>query len=166
MNVDFLTAVKMFFANYTNFSGRSTRAEYWWATLFCLLVGTVCGAFGRFGTILSGVASLAFLLPNIAITIRRLHDTGRSGWWYGAYYLVQIVLLIWMMVGGLLPVFDVIAGGGTVSPALVMQILKGAALPFVIMFVIGIAWVVLMCIPSGPDNKYGPNPYGTQENRY
>ena len=41
MNVDFVAAIKLFFANYANFKGRSTRAEYWWAMLFVFLISFV-----------------------------------------------------------------------------------------------------------------------------
>lgn len=70
--------------NYTGFQGRARRKEYWMFTLFNLIfafaIGFVEGIFGMSST-LSGLYTLAVLLPSIAVGIRRLHDTGRSGWW-------------------------------------------------------------------------------------
>jgi len=84
---------------YTLFTGRSRRSEYWYFTLFNLIVITVLWfidsvmrkivGFGMFG-ILYG---LAVLLPGIAVSIRRLHDTDRSGWWM-LLALVPIVGLV------------------------------------------------------------------------
>lgn len=77
--VSFVDAVKLAFANYVNFKGRSRRSEYWWFTLFN------CVASGVIGAIIPDLAwiwSLVVLLPGFALTIRRLHDAGKSGWFY------------------------------------------------------------------------------------
>lgn len=75
--------------NYAVFSGRARRAEYWWFFLFNLLASIVlsiidnvtglisAGGFGILGTIYA----LAVLIPGLAVLVRRLHDTNRSGWW-------------------------------------------------------------------------------------
>ena len=82
-----IEAVKVFFRNYTNFSGRSTRADYWWVVLasvifgFCL--GLVCGIL-RIDTKamagLEGLIGLALIIPSLALSVRRLHDINKSGW--------------------------------------------------------------------------------------
>ncbi len=77
--VSFGEAIKLYFKNYLNFSGRASRSEYWFAYLFTFLVSTVAGILG---TTVSTIISLAFLLPSLAIAFRRLHDIGKSGWWY------------------------------------------------------------------------------------
>ncbi len=71
---------------YAQFTGRSRRKEYWMFTLFNLLVylalTTVAGLIGpRFALAVGGVYMLALLLPGLAVAVRRLHDTGRSGLW-------------------------------------------------------------------------------------
>lgn len=71
--------------NYCNFQGRASRSEYWWFFLFCFIVGAVISALFFWSetmkTIVSGIFSLALLLPSLGLAVRRLHDTGRSGWW-------------------------------------------------------------------------------------
>jgi len=77
--IGFLEAVKMFFARYTDFRGRSRRSEYWWVCLFNTIVGGIIGA------ILPDFAwiwSLVILVPTLALCVRRLHDVGKSGWFY------------------------------------------------------------------------------------
>lgn len=86
----FIEAVQSGFKNYATFTGRARRSEYWWWVLFQLLAVVVPTIFsvgesvnGQFG-LWSGVqilVSLGLILPTLAVTIRRLHDTNRSGWW-------------------------------------------------------------------------------------
>lgn len=75
---------------YAVFSGRAQRAEYWYFVLFnCLaiiglvIIDSITGSFDDDAGIglLSGLYYLGVLLPSLAVTVRRLHDTGRSGWW-------------------------------------------------------------------------------------
>ncbi len=76
----YLTVLK----KYATFTGRARRAEYWMFALFNIIIAVVLGVvdtvIGSPG-ILGGIYVLAVLLPSIAVGIRRLHDTGRSGWW-------------------------------------------------------------------------------------
>lgn len=96
---------KAFVENYCNFTGRASRSEFWWFTLFSAIVGFVIGfILGIFGAgpttvqVFQGIIGLAFLLPGLGVSVRRLHDIGKSGWWIliGLIPLVgAIVLLIW-----------------------------------------------------------------------
>ena len=82
--VGFTTAVKLGFQRYVDFSGRSIRSEYWWWLLFTALGGIVASIIDAAAEA-SGTIWLLFLfamiIPNIAISVRRLHDINRSGWW-------------------------------------------------------------------------------------
>lgn len=163
MNVDFITAIKMFFANYANFKGRSTRAEYWWVILFMVLVSCVLSMFGIFGTYISWAFSLACLIPSLAIGTRRLHDTGKSGWWLVIFYIIMGACLVWIVT-----VFNQSAPGLLTGNAAAAQelarnsqsIVANLIFPYILLFIFGIWWIVLMCKKSAPDNQYGPNPYG------
>jgi uncharacterized membrane protein YhaH (DUF805 family) len=69
---------------YAQFTGRARRAEYWWFALSSAIVGivlSILGAASSIFLILYYVYALAVLVPSIAVGIRRLHDTDRSGWW-------------------------------------------------------------------------------------
>lgn len=85
---------------YAEFSGRSQRKEYWMYFLFLIIVSVVLGIIegilginqmigGAYGP-LTALLGLGTLIPNIAVAIRRLHDTDRSGWWL----LIALVPLI------------------------------------------------------------------------
>ena len=82
--MSFVEAVRTVLSKYATFSGRARRAEYWWFTLFALIVyvlaALVDSASGS--QVATIVAIVALILPSIAVAVRRLHDTGRSGWWW------------------------------------------------------------------------------------
>ncbi len=80
--VSFVEAIKMAIQqNYCNFSGRSSRSEYWWFTLFTFILGvllTLIFGDGTLGSVISGVVNLALLLPSLGVAVRRLHDIDRK----------------------------------------------------------------------------------------
>ena len=87
----FMDAVKnVLLNNYFSFNGRASRSEYWWwflaqfimAIPLSFLDGLVFGWDYSDPTWFSNIFILAMILPNISVLVRRLHDTGRSGWWY------------------------------------------------------------------------------------
>jgi uncharacterized membrane protein YhaH (DUF805 family) len=79
--MDFVSSIKRncTTAAYAQFDGRASRSEYWWFYLFTVLVSAAADSLG--GTA-GNLASLFFLLPGLALMVRRLHDVGRSGWWF------------------------------------------------------------------------------------
>lgn len=91
------------FKRYADFSGRSRRKEYWYFTLFNILTFTLCLSLdlamissGSSMAIFSMTYSLASLIPGLAVTIRRLHDIGKSGWnlLLGLIPLVGAIILL------------------------------------------------------------------------
>lgn len=71
--------------NYAVFGGRARRAEYWNFVLFNLIIAIVLYFVSSMvlkSQLLYTIYSLATLIPSLAVTVRRLHDTGRSGWWW------------------------------------------------------------------------------------
>ena len=94
-----MDAVRSCFNNFANFNGRARRSEYWYFTLFNFLVSFVIGAVAGFiapqaAAGLGGIYGLITFIPSIAVGIRRLHDTGRSGWLY--------LLVLIPIVGGII----------------------------------------------------------------
>jgi uncharacterized membrane protein YhaH (DUF805 family) len=84
---------------YAVFDGRATRPEYWWFTLITTVISLILrfAIPGAAGPIISAIYGLAVLLPSIGVTIRRLHDTNRTGWWI-LVVLIPIVGWIWLIV--------------------------------------------------------------------
>ena len=76
--MDFVQAIKSCLGQYATFSGRAKRSEFWWFFLFQVLVMV---AASMLGDVINGIASLALLLPALAVGARRLHDIGRTGLW-------------------------------------------------------------------------------------
>lgn len=110
--MDFPTAVRTCFSKYVDFTGRARRSELWWFVLFTFLANLVASILDRMlGTDFDGstngligtLVSLAVLLPSLAVGARRLHDTGRSGWWQ-LLVLIPIVgwiiLIVWFAMDG------------------------------------------------------------------
>lgn len=88
------------FSKYAAFEGRASRSEFWWWYLFTLLASV---ATGMVSETLSGLFSLAVLLPSLAVGARRLHDTDRSGWFLLLWLIPLIgwiVLLVWAVQEG------------------------------------------------------------------
>jgi len=98
----YLTVLK----KYAVFSGRARRKEYWMFVLFNVIIGFVLGFIeGLAGGpgVLGGIYGLAVLIPGVAVSVRRLQDTNRSGWWLliGLVPLIgSIVLLVFMIQDG------------------------------------------------------------------
>jgi uncharacterized membrane protein YhaH (DUF805 family) len=87
---------------YATFSGRARRKEYWMFVLFNVIATVVLSIIGSLilkenGTILTGIYGLAILIPSLAVTVRRLHDTGRKGWWIFISF-VPVIGGIWLFV--------------------------------------------------------------------
>lgn len=110
-----LHAMQTVFSKYATFSGQAARPEFWWWTLFVFLVlivtriidyAVVMPMLGadalqrQDGQPLSMIVLLALLLPSLAVAVRRLHDTGRSGWWLliGLIPIVGNLVLLWFYI--------------------------------------------------------------------
>ena len=164
------------FKRYFDFKGRSRRKEFWMYTLFVILVSIVLtildGVLGLGGSAtgdteltdtsmaaagamsggwLTTIFSLATLIPSIAVSVRRLHDLDRTGWWIllpVAPYLLGIVMLIGGAAGG---------GGGAMA---------GTGLVFFgVALITAILLLVWYCMPgtTGP-NRFGEDPKGEGTN--
>lgn len=146
---------------FADFSGRATRAEYWWFALFyglaqmlfAILDGTIgIPVFAGFGPLRLGVG-VVFLVPTYAVTVRRLHDTNTSGW----LVLARLATFLFFL-----------------APALHLDALDFSQMPgwsIALMVILGIGWVCaeitlfVFLIIRGTDgpNRFGPDPYGPDE---
>ena len=106
--MSFFDAVKSAFSKYATFSGRASRSEFWFFYLFLLIASFItaiidAAVLGNQNSFLTAILFLATLLPLIAITTRRLHDTNRSGWWQLLPLIPlvgAIILIIWLCTAG------------------------------------------------------------------
>jgi uncharacterized membrane protein YhaH (DUF805 family) len=88
----FEESIRVCFTKYATFEGRASRSELWWFVLFLVLVSAACSIFSDK---LSAVFTIATLVPAVAVTTRRLHDTDRSGW----MQLVGLIPIVgWILV--------------------------------------------------------------------
>ena len=99
--MDFGQAIASGFQGYVRFAGRSSRSEYWFWVLFVLIAAGIAGVLDAFlfpGSVKVGLIrliwTLAVILPGIAVSVRRLHDIGKPGWWY---LLVLIPIIGWII---------------------------------------------------------------------
>ena len=170
---------------YAVFSGRATRAEFWWWVLAVVIVSIALGMVdaviealsGWDGfSLLSGIFSLAVLLPNLAVTVRRLHDIGKTGWWV----LVWIVAGIgpWLVLAGLVlvAVFGSLAAAGSAPGPVeaIGDLVTGLALVLALVLVLAILGLIFAILVSlaiviwqivwlarpgeAGANRYGPDP--------
>jgi uncharacterized membrane protein YhaH (DUF805 family) len=102
--MSFQDAVRACLTKYADFNGRARRSEYWWFVVFTAVVTTVASvADAIIGTRFSStgliqvLATLALLLPSLAVGVRRLHDVGQSGW--------SLFLIIIPVLGALILIF-------------------------------------------------------------
>lgn len=77
-NMTFYESIRVCLTKYAEFNGRASRPEFWWFTLFVTLVAA---ALTYMDERLMNIFIIAMLLPQLAVGARRLHDTGKSGWW-------------------------------------------------------------------------------------
>jgi uncharacterized membrane protein YhaH (DUF805 family) len=90
--VNFPTAVKTCLRKYSTFSGIASRSEYWYFWLFNFLASAIF-FFAGLG-VLRSLWFLAFVVPGLAVAVRRLHDTGRSAWWLLSAIIPPLLIIL------------------------------------------------------------------------
>ena len=176
----FFEAVKTCLKKSFVFKGRARRSEFWWWTLFSTVFGFIvtlpAEEISEDNVLLMVLYTLGLLalcvylgIANFAVATRRLHDIGRSGWWYGATLIFGAVWTVWMVV----KMFGIIGGMNLAhvdveSDAFALTLLKEMWAVVLIPYVIYIAYSILLlvwyCKDSQPGaNKYGENPKGITE---
>ena len=151
--MSFFDAVASAFKRYFEFSGRSSRSEFWWFFLFCILLYmlTFSLTINELGppdeSVLSnpevflaktltswfGIAFIVTLIPSISISVRRFHDINMSGWWYVALQIVPSILSQYIFIFSFISVIALFA------------------------------YLYFMCAEGGGDNQYGTNPLQNKE---
>ena len=173
-NINMIDAVKLFFKNYFNFTGRASRSEYWWFILSYFIVSIVIGTIEfifTFATVFADIYNDPYSTPNalkywylmpsylftyammiglLSLAARRLQDRGHTGWWQLANIIPGILFLI-----PYLSIFDSIVTGGSFNPGAAIA----ATIFGIIGFGTGVTMIVFLCLPPQEDeNKWGRNP--------
>ena len=128
---------------YADFSGRASRPEYWWFLVPTLLAG-----------VMGGLPMLALVVPGLAVTVRRLHDVGRSGWWALLPWALGVPFWIVVVVGVMTLSGDV--ARPWLSGGLGMALLYGGAALVAACSLLLLYWLTRPGTP-GP-NIHGPDP--------
>lgn len=141
---------------YADFTGRAPRAEYWWYTLITGVIGWIFGyvdeaiaapGIGQYGY-LSLTLMLALFIPGLAVTVRRLHDINRTGWWivlhFGLYGMIALLGV------------EMVAPGSIeqLNPIMMLSVVLAAAVAAIVLL------VFMVTRGNEGSNDYGPDPYG------
>ena len=161
-------AIRSVFSKYVTFSGRARRSEYWYFYLFTVLAGMAAAlidaiipgasgseAFRNSGGPVQAILNLALILPTLAVTVRRLHDTGHSGWLMLGFVAFAVVALIVFVIGA-----GAGLSGGQSHPEF------GGAMIVGIVMLLGIfgfaIYLFVLMVSNGTHgtNRYGDDPKG------
>ena len=166
----FLQSIKVCLSKYVVFSGRASRSEYWWFVLFAIL-SSIALAFldvaifgtnpetGESANVLNSVFQLAILLPFLSAGWRRLHDTGRPGWYLLLPMAVGVATMVMLLSG--VAVFSVLEGGfddpeTLRGPAALLGV-SGMVVMSILQLVLSIMMIWWLSQPSQEGgNAYGP----------
>ena len=147
---------------YAQFSGRARRKEYWMYTLLIIIASVICLVLdnmlglnkifgGSPGTpaasqmgVLRLILTLGTFIPSLAVSVRRLHDTNRTGWWLLVFLVPYALGIALLAYGAATGQFGLLAIAGILS---------------LIGFILAIVLLVFMCLPgTSGANDYGPDP--------
>ena len=155
--VSFPQAVKLGFKNYFTFSGRATRAEYWWFLLFTQLMWFITWV-----PLIGWAAGLTVIIPEVSVTSRRLHDIRKAGLWQLLFWVPVTVAIfsLGLFFGLMGRYFQEEPPAWVESLALASVIVAGVLV--VVAIVAAIVLIIWLATKGdeGP-NKYGPDPRQT-----
>ncbi|MGH7840618.1 MAG: DUF805 domain-containing protein [Candidatus Binataceae bacterium] len=137
----FFEAIQTCFTKYVVFEGRARRAEYWWFFLFNLIVSAV----GRLSPLLSAIVSLALILPNLAVNMRRLHDVDRSGWYLLLPLPAGVIALVFYLIAYTAP-----------APAFAATVMILGGLATLACYLVLLVWYCQRGTVGA--NRFGPDP--------
>lgn len=141
-----------------SFEGRARRSHFWIGWLICLGLGVVAGMI----PVLGGLISLALIWPNLAISVKRLHDMGQSGWLIAIPWVVSIVgtFVAVGMIG-----FSALTNTAALEradPAAIFALIGPALGLFGLLVLVNLGFLLWIGLSEGKpgENRFGPNPKG------
>ena len=139
-----------------SFEGRTRRSQFWIGWLICLGAGVVAGWIPLIGFIIS----IALIWPNLAITVKRLHDMGHSGWLAAIPYVIGVVgsIVAFSMIG--MSAFMNASALESEDPAAIFALIGPAFGLFGLLFLVGIGFLLWIGVTDSQRgaNRFGPNP--------
>ncbi|MBR6459349.1 MAG: DUF805 domain-containing protein [Actinomycetaceae bacterium] len=157
--IDIVNATKRFFQKYATFSGRASRGEFWWSYLALILASFVLGfveLIPVIGVIVGLVFSFGTIIPSLAVSVRRLHDTNRSGWFLLIPFGLSIVGCI-ILFASFVPAIIDLAETSNIdymtdeeALELLTPVFGGAAIALVLLIISAIVNIVFMASASNP----------------
>ena len=147
-SLSFSEAINKAASNIVKFDGRSRRSEYWWTMAFVYLVSIL----------LTPLAGFVLSLLTVPLTFRRLHDTGRSGWWWGGCAILQGIVIALFIYDMIMACLNADNMSGYEDDIMWAFLLKYSLLS-VLIVIYKIVLIVFYCIDSEPyENIYGESP--------
>lgn len=130
------------------FHGRSRRSEYWWTMAIVYLISLI----------LTPIVGMVLSIATIPITFRRLHDTGRSGWWWGAGAILQFAFIVSV-------IYDIVMAGMNTNyiygnePYFVYSFITKYIIWILMIAIYKVVMLIFMCLDSDQyENDYGESP--------
>lgn len=156
-SASFSDSVRSSLGRLTDFKGRTRRSEFWWTILayyiFVLIVNLILGVVLPYTATTIIDIILKFLI--FGVTVRRLHDTGRSGWWVGVSWIVSIISSIYVMANS-----DILMSVN-INPEEIMEFASAPATIGItaINTILNIIVIIFCLLDSKAEtNKYGKSP--------
>lgn len=169
-SLDFLEAIQLASCRILDFKGRSRRSEFWWWMFIVVIVKLVVTAFSD-NLLLSAILSIIIMFFGLAATVRRLHDTGKSGLWvYISYALGCMVQLFTATSTTMNKLIDEISNGHFTGRSIEKIVENGSGELFTLSAlsttsgIVAIIVIIMCMLNSSPyANKYGESPKYVEE---
>ena len=164
-SLSFVEAIKLASNRILDFSGRSRRSEFWWWMLLVIIANWLVSSFIG-NLMISTLLAIIVMFFGLAVTARRLHDTGRSAWWVYISYAIGIVYNFLASTSpAITKVMEEAKSGGLSSKTMEKMMTENAGdfttfgLLGLLMAIFALIIVIMCCMDSKPaPNKYGQSP--------
>lgn len=139
-------AVSTGFKKYVTFSGRARRSEYWWWWLFSFIMGLF-----SFIPVIGKIITVVMFLPSLTMSVRRLHDIGRTGWWMAAPMGFSVLGGVFIFSGAVTGLGGHGSSGGFIAILGIICLICA-----IVSSVLVLVWAFIDSKPEA--NQYGPSP--------
>ena len=154
----FAEAIKLGSSRIWDFKGRSRRSEFWWCMLLVLIANFLISQFLVFLPLASVVVSIVIMFFGLAVTVRRLHDTGKSGWWVLISYALHAGYSYYVITSPLITQLLVSSNMNKVIEKNMGELMMFSGLSF-LTAIVALLVIIFCLLDSTPSpNQYGESP--------